>query len=269
MADVSNTTHSGKAEFIREYNRWLVANLLRREGPLSRADLAARLGLSAPAVSRIVETLIREGCVAEVGVAVTPVGRRPRMLAIRAEAGSALAVDLRRVTRVEVGLVDIMGNLQASRAEKLASLESAQVVETIARLAAQILGEAEGALPVPLAVGMACPGVVNFGEGRIEYSAHLGWRDVPIKDMLENKLGMRAFVDTDCNAPALAESWLGAGARANHARAWTRHRDGDQRQRLPGRRGCRRRAGAHRSAGRERAKVPLRSDRLRGDVSVR
>ncbi|NPV08816.1 MAG: ROK family transcriptional regulator [Anaerolineae bacterium] len=209
-------TRSGKAGFIREYNRWLVANLLRREGPLSRADLASRLGLSAPAVSRIVEGLIRQGYVEETGLAHTAVGRRPRMLGIRAEAGSVVAVDLRRVDRVEVGLVDLQGCLVGSRERRLESLEPAAVVAEIGRLAREVVSEWGGSRPRPMAVGLACPGVIDFERGTVEYSAHLLWRDVPIRSMLSEELGLPTVVDTDCNAPALAESWLGAGATVDH-----------------------------------------------------
>jgi predicted NBD/HSP70 family sugar kinase len=209
-------TPSGRAEFIREYNRWLVANLLRREGPLSRVDIAARLGLSAPAVSRIVETLIGEGYVEEIGLGPASVGRRPRLLQVRADAGTALAIDLRRVTQVEVGIVDIMGRLHASKSADLPSCDPEAVVATIGDLADAVRAEVAGVLPAPMGAGLACPGVIDFDKGRVEYSAHLGWRSVPIRDLLAARLGLPVFVDTDCNAPALAESWLGAGTAVNH-----------------------------------------------------
>ncbi|MHB0875169.1 MAG: ROK family transcriptional regulator [Anaerolineae bacterium] len=209
-------TPSGRAEFIREYNRWLVANLLRREGPLSRVDIAQRLGLSAPAVSRIVETLIGEGYVQEIGLGPASVGRRPRLLQVRADAGTALAIDLRRVTQVEVGIVDIMGNLHASRRRDLPSLDPEAVVATIGDLADEVRAEVAAFLPPPMGAGLGCPGVIDYDKGHVEYSAHLGWRSVPIRDMLARRLGLPVFVDTDCNAPALAESWLGAGARVEH-----------------------------------------------------
>ncbi len=206
---------SGRAGFIRQYNRWLIANLLRREGPLSRTDLAGRLGLSPPAVSRIVGGLVSEGYVRETGLANTAVGRRPRLLDIRAEAGCALGVDLRRVNQVEVGLVDIQGRLLLSRSARLESTSPSAVVDTVGHLFEAVLAEAGEDLPRPMAAGLACPGVINFEDGSIEYSAHLGWRDVPIRDRLHERLGLPIFVDTDCNAPALAESWLGAGAAVN------------------------------------------------------
>lgn len=211
-----NGTPSGRAAFIREYNRWLVANLLRREGPLSRVDLAERLGLSAPAVSRIVEALIAEGFIAEMGLAPSTVGRRPRLLQVRADAGIALGIDLRRVTRAEVGLVDALGNLIASEQAALPSTEPEAVLDTVAALARHVIHEAGPDLPAPLAAGAACPGVIDYAQGRVEYSAHLGWRCVPVKEMLEARLEMPVLVDTDCNAPALAESWLGEGASVNH-----------------------------------------------------
>ena len=62
------------------------------------------------------------------------------------------------------------------------------------------------------AIGMGTPGPTDK-TGRIALIAiNLPqWRNVPIADLLETKLGLPTFVANDANCAGLGESWLGAG----------------------------------------------------------
>lgn len=60
--------------------------------------------------------------------------------------------------------------------------------------------------------GIACGGPMDAPGGRILSPPNLpGWDDVPIVDLLERRLGGRAFLMNDANANALAEWRYGAG----------------------------------------------------------
>lgn len=60
-------------------------------------------------------------------------------------------------------------------------------------------------------VGLAVPGRVDPATGRSNYSANLGWADVPIGATLEAALGLPVHVEHDVYAGALAEFTIGAG----------------------------------------------------------
>ncbi|MEE1942345.1 ROK family protein [Streptomyces sp. TRM 70361] len=64
----------------------------------------------------------------------------------------------------------------------------------------------------PAAVGAAVPGLVDEARGTAVYSANLGWRDVPLRALLADRLGgVPAAVGHDMRAGGLAEGRLGAG----------------------------------------------------------
>src|SRR3954463_16583173 len=67
---------------IRDSNRDLVLELLRRNQPISRVDIARRSGLQRSTISLIVDGLIEEKWVREGSVVKTDRGRRPTMLAM-------------------------------------------------------------------------------------------------------------------------------------------------------------------------------------------
>jgi len=62
---------------MRKLNRSLVLDVLRSDGPISRADIAKLTSLGKPTVSAIIDELRLEGLVREVGVgAVSAAGGR-------------------------------------------------------------------------------------------------------------------------------------------------------------------------------------------------
>lgn len=63
----------------------------------------------------------------------------------------------------------------------------------------------------PSFVGVACPGPLDLKEGRIVYIPTMGFKDIPIKKMLETELGVTVALENDANCAALAEAVSGAG----------------------------------------------------------
>ncbi len=62
------------------------------------------------------------------------------------------------------------------------------------------------------AVAAGAPGVTNVDAGVVIATSYLmGWRDVPLRALLEARLGVPAAVENDVNTAAIAESQIGAG----------------------------------------------------------
>ena len=60
-------------------------------------------------------------------------------------------------------------------------------------------------------IGMGAPGPVNGANGSIYEAVNLGWKDYPLKDLLEVETSLQAVVENDANLAALGEMWKGAG----------------------------------------------------------
>ncbi|RRD25630.1 ROK family protein [Actinomyces bowdenii] len=60
-------------------------------------------------------------------------------------------------------------------------------------------------------VGLAVPGIVREPEGIAVHSANLGWRDLPMRDLMEEELGLPVVLSHDVRAGAWAEGRWGAG----------------------------------------------------------
>ena len=83
-----------------------ICKIIRDEGPISRAELGRRTGLSKSTISLHVERLLNLGLVAEETV---PSGKRTRLV-FNSEAGYVVAIDL-GVTSVDIALCDLGGTI--------------------------------------------------------------------------------------------------------------------------------------------------------------
>lgn len=64
--------------------------------------------------------------------------------------------------------------------------------------------------------GIGIPGTINFHSGMISFTNNLGFDGLPIKNMMEEKLGLTVFLENDANAAAYGEALVGAGKDKNH-----------------------------------------------------
>ncbi|MEU3722179.1 ROK family protein [Streptomyces sp. NPDC031705] len=91
------------------------------------------------------------------------------------------------------------------------------VVETILDFAAELLGIGRERFGTTAsAAGVAVPGIVDAERGLAVYAANLGWRDVPMRDLLGARLGgIPVALGHDVRTGGLAEGRIGAGAGAD------------------------------------------------------
>ena len=59
-------------------------------------------------------------------------------------------------------------------------------------------------------VGLALPGLLDWGKGGIALSENLNWRDVPVIPLLKEKLSLPFFMEHDVRSGAVAETYFGA-----------------------------------------------------------
>ncbi|MFJ6719754.1 ROK family protein [Streptomyces sp. NPDC091259] len=91
------------------------------------------------------------------------------------------------------------------------------VVETILGFAADLLAYGREHLGrTASAAGVAVPGIVDAERGTAVYAANLGWRDVPMRELLGARLGgIPVALGHDVRTGGLAEGRIGAGRDAD------------------------------------------------------
>jgi glucokinase len=113
-------------------------------------------------------------------------------------------------TDCKVGVVDATGRVRAESGFETPDDPEAAVREIAG--ACRALEEELGARIERL--GMGVPGPLDLERGVIVHAPNLGWRDVPLRDMVAGALDCPVVMDNDANAAAYGEAWVGAGRGA-------------------------------------------------------
>lgn len=90
------------------------------------------------------------------------------------------------------------------------------VVETILGVAEGLAAQARAGDRTPLAVGITVPGVVDEAGGVAAWSTNVGFRDVPLRKLAEDRLALPVALGHDVRAGGAAEARLGAARGARH-----------------------------------------------------
>ncbi|MET7474140.1 ROK family transcriptional regulator [Streptomyces sp. NPDC005648] len=194
---------------MRRRNLARVMHTVSAEGPLSRAAVASRIGLTRAAVSTLVEELIRSGLLQELGPERPGrVGRPGSALAVSGHGPAGIGAEV-GVDHLAVCAVDLRGQVRA-RAVRHGTNRGRSpepVLDELTELVHRVVAEAEheGLWPVGLAV--AVPGLVARDARTVVSAPNLGWHDTDLGALLP--ADPPPIVDNEANFGALAELWLG------------------------------------------------------------
>lgn len=205
---------------LRRNNRGLVYRAIWDLKSISRAELAAATGLHPATITHIVNDLLDEQMVLEVGATEAPVGRPPSQLKINAGAAYVVSVSLAR-TAASAALIDLGGNVGEDIHFGGLNLVNEQEY-TIARLqqaVEMLLERAQAMNRRVIGIGLGFPGPVDPTTGQTYLPEAHGLR-APFFPSFRNALAERfkqpIFIDNDANAIALAEKYFGEGQHANN-----------------------------------------------------
>lgn len=200
--------------FVRDVNWTAVLRLIGRDGPIARAEIARRLGLSPATLTSIARDLIARGLVRVVDQAPSRVGRPALLLGLVASAANALGVKI-----AADHLVGVRMNLDGEVLERFAEAfdaAAADVIERLAEVLRPYVAASGAAAPLLLGIGLGVPGVVDRDRHGTVDAPMLGWRGLPIGEELERALGVPVLIENDVNTLVVDERLYGRGQELEH-----------------------------------------------------
>jgi N-acetylglucosamine repressor len=205
---------------MREMNRALLLDMIRQGQTVSRTDLARRSALTKPTVSAIVDMLLVEGIVREVGFGVSPSrkGRRSRLLELNDDAVAFVGIHF-GVRQTTVAVADARGQIRTRTTHRSFRGQPGQAMRTVPALVTGALREAKLPRSRLQGVGVAIPGLVDHATGTCVLAPNLRWYDVPVRAELSRGLKAPVAVRNITQAAALAEGRLGS-ARGVRSFVW-------------------------------------------------
>lgn len=199
---------------IKNMSRIALLNYIRRNGHTTKAELAAKSGLTYMAVKKIMEELAELELVRKDDIVRGQVGRKAATYTINEHYGYTVGLHI-NIFKTLLAVMDLRGKI-ISKVE----LDMERVPEDPSELIGQILNGLEEVIQKSgvdkhklLGIGIASPGPVNPKEGMILSPPNLPHlRYLPIVKIVEERHGLPVLLCKDTNAIAMGEFWRGAGA---------------------------------------------------------
>lgn len=188
-----------------------VLKAIRREGPISRVELARAVSLGGATITQIMNHLSRRGLVIEERLSPNGKGRPRLVLSIDPAAATVLGASPGPSGELELSLVDLGGGLlrragyQLSRHEAVASL-----TEEIARAVQRFIADGPVATPPISSLALALPGMIQNPEGLVHWVPTMRAETTPVRQMLSAALDLPVMIENDIECMARAEHWFGA-----------------------------------------------------------
>jgi predicted NBD/HSP70 family sugar kinase len=190
----------------RPHNRSLVLQTLYTSGAMSRADLARATRLTRVTISDLVGELIGESLVVEQGTRDEARPGKPATLVdIHRDGFRIVGIDLSRHDEFQGAVLDLEGTVHDRVTVPLDGATGDAALAKVTALARELASRTT--LPI-LGVGVGSPGVVDLA-GTVLTAPNLGWKDLPLQELLAADLGLPVLVANDANVAVLAEHSFG------------------------------------------------------------
>ena len=124
----------------------------------------------------------------------------------------AIGVDLGG-TKMLLGVLDPDSKVVWESNERSTGHDEEELVELLVRE----IEEARAERPGVEAVGLGIPATIDHGRGLAVSAVNLPIEDLPIRDLVAERIGLPVFVDNDANVAALAEHLCGAARGTRNA----------------------------------------------------
>ena len=193
---------------IKQKNRASILNLIRGHGAMSRTDIAKQVELTPASVTIIVNKMIDEGVIKEMGELEESdkrAGRRKILIDINYDIKYVIGISIESEL-CSIGVANIKGTVLNSTSVCInKELEAEETLLEIANQCISLLWKENIAKENILGVGVGIIGPVNSKEGVSKHAYGLWKKEVNVKKILEKQLNINVVVDNNVRTLAMAE----------------------------------------------------------------
>jgi predicted NBD/HSP70 family sugar kinase len=210
MVTAGSGGSDSRLSLLRELGEQAVLEVIFRQGPITRPEIAVATGLSKPTVSAAVNRLEQGGLVHAAGRRGGQRGRSPVAYGVSSRAGFVVGGDIGG-SNLRVAAADLFGepicDVKRPTPKDGNRALGAQVLEMVT----EVIDRAAAVHGRPLALGMSSPGIVDQASGRVTSLAYNvapeGGFD-PL-EVIRDRFDVPVLVDNNVNLAAVGEKWFG------------------------------------------------------------
>lgn len=200
------------SKILKNKNALKLLELIKNNSEISRADLAKKTELTPASVTKIVQKLINEEIVVELGLGDSTGGRPPKILKLNSKAGNFISIYLAS-DYIELVLYDLGVKRIYEDKHDIWIRTKNKIIDDIFAMIERAI---EASRVKVLGIGIAVNGLVDTKSGISVYSPHYKWNNVNLVKILEEKFNIKVYVENDVRAMAMGEKSYGIAKKSEN-----------------------------------------------------
>jgi N-acetylglucosamine repressor len=185
----------------KQHNRDLVLRTIFNNETVSRAEAARVTSLTRTTVSDVVNGLLAEGLVEEVGRGESIGGKSPILLRVVADSRYLMGLNLGQEKFIGA-IVNLRGEIKEMVEVPVHDDNGQNALEAVSQIISRLV---RTKLKPIVAIGVGAPGLVNTREGVVLNAVNLDWQDLPLGQLLQKKFKIPVSILNDSQATAIGE----------------------------------------------------------------
>jgi predicted NBD/HSP70 family sugar kinase len=190
------------------HNRNLVLKTIFEHDSISRAEIARKTQLTRATVSELVNELLAEGIVKEVGTGASIGGKSPILLSLVPDSRFLIGVNLAQDHFI-ASVVNLRGDIKETIQVPALQHNPEETLTLVMSLLERLL--AKNWRPI-VGIGIGAPGLIHTRQGIVLRAVNLDWENFPLAHLLEERFHLPVSILNDSQATAIGEFVYGKHA---------------------------------------------------------
>lgn len=195
----------------RERKNLAILDVIRRHGPIGRAEISRMTELNIVTVSSYVDEYIRAGLVVETGLDVSSGGRRPTLVDFGPRAGYVVGVSV-TASHLIANVIGLKGRVVYELKQERPPMTSASLIDRLLALTEETIKRAKVDAKLVKGIGLGMPGIVDDEKRIVRWPQGLGQPDividVSVHQSFEDKFKLPFMVVNDADGAVFGEHWF-------------------------------------------------------------
>ncbi|HEU4691619.1 MAG TPA: ROK family transcriptional regulator [Vicinamibacterales bacterium] len=196
-----------------DHNQRVTLHAVRVNGPITRVELAAITGLTAPTIANITKRLLSDGLIQEAGRRRGGRGQPATKLVINPDSLFSIGLNVDR-DHITLVVLDFAGQVRARASREIAFAMPSDVEKFFKERVRKLLAQVDAGSEKLAGIGVASPDDMPHAATLPHQPANYNiWATTNIPALLQKTLHVPVFVENDAAAATIGEMQFGLGKK--------------------------------------------------------
>jgi predicted NBD/HSP70 family sugar kinase len=199
----------------RERRNLAILELIRKRGPISRAEISRALGSNIVTITNYADYYINKRMILEVGFDSSSGGRRPELLELNAKAGYVVGVDVSPMNIIAI-VADLKVNVIAKQKMPRPATNMEELIPEVAKIIEDVVAKSRISKPEIKNIGIGISGIIDYPSGTIRDTDPTRGRTrvsfLKFAKAIEQKFDIPVYIGNDDSCAAFGERTLNPSA---------------------------------------------------------